>query len=285
MKTAKVTALDFGSSLLEAVKLISIGMIELLNNTNNLINSLLKLKGLQGQSWGDWFKHIAGLTPGSGAKRDLLGMMQDKPLVPIKTDKTEKFFNDQINKLDILKREAAKPLEFGPPKNLMGPALDNLVPKVNDAKDAFKDLNDEINRKEPPKWEKFLADNLTPLQIYQNELKKLSALLDPTEGPNGLKAFAIGSAAAIKKLKDATGLGGPQQFASAVQAGSAAEFQVKVDEMGKAKNVQEEIRQLMEAAAEVEAQQLEAAREIAAAIDRLPAQMPRPQQIAVALNP
>jgi len=285
MKTAKVTALDFGSSLLEAVKLISIGMIELLNNTNNLIHSLLKLKGLQGQSWGDWFKHIAGLTPGSGAKRDLLGMMQDKPLVPIKTDKTEKFFNDQINKLDILKREAAKPLEFGPPKNLMGPALDNLVPKVNDAKDAFKDLNDEINRKEPPKWEKFLADNLTPLQIYQNELKKLSALLDPTEGPNGLKAFAIGSAAAIKKLKDATGLGGPQQFASAVQAGSAAEFQVRVDEMGKAKNVQEEIRQLMEAAAEMEQQQLIAAQEIATAIQNLPGLMPRPQQIAVALNP
>lgn len=285
MKTGKTAALDFGSALLEAVKLISIGMIELLNNTNNLIHSLLKLKGLQGQSWGDWFKHIAGLTPGSGAKRDLLAMIQDKPVVPIKTDKTEKFFNDQINKLDILKREAAKPLEFGPPKNLMGPALDNLVPKVNDAKDAFKDLNDEINRKEPPKWEKFLADNLTPLQIYQNELKKLSALLDPTEGPNGLKAFAIGSAAAIKKLKDATGLGGPQQFASAVQAGSAAEFQVKVDEMGKAKNVQEEIRQLMEAAAEVEAQQLEAAREIAEAIKNLPAAMPRPQAIAVALNP
>ena len=285
MKTGKTAALDFGSALLEAVKLISIGMIELLNNTNNLIHSLLKLKGLQGQSWGDWFKHLAGLDPHSGAKRQLLGMMQDKPLVPIKTDKTEKFFNDQINKLDILKREAAKPLEFGPPKNLMGPALDNLVPKINDAKDAFKDLNDEINRKEPPKWEKFLADNLTPLQIYQNELKKLNGLLDPAEGPNGLKAFAIGSAAAIAKLKQATGLGGPQQFASAVQAGSAAEFQVKVDEMGKGKNVQEEIRQLMEAAAEVEAQQLEAAREIAEAIKNLPAAMPKPQAIAVALNP
>lgn len=285
MKTGKTAALDFGSALLEAVKLISIGMIELLNNTNNLIHSLLKLKGLQGQSWGDWFKHLAGLDPHSGAKRQLLGMMQDKPLVPIKTDKTEKFFNDQINKLDILKREAAKPLEFGPPKNLMGPALDNLVPKINDAKDAFKDLNDEINRKEPPKWEKFLADNLTPLQIYQNELKKLNGLLDPAEGPNGLKAFAIGSAAAIAKLKQATGLGGPQQFASAVQAGSAAEFQVRVDEMGKAKNVQEEIRQLMEAAAEVEAQQLEAAREIAEAIKNLPAAMPKPQAIAVALNP
>ena len=352
MKSAKIAALEFGSSLLESVKLISIGMIELLNNTKELIHSLMKLKGLQGQSWGDWFKHIAGLTPGSGAKRDLLAMMQDKPVVPISTDKVEKFFNDQINKLDILKREAAKPLEFGPPKNLMDPnqmekpkselrelvdfykansfglqpgvdqgdwarniermekipglakifnesknegneklfplmdqLLDKLEPKVKNLNDAFKDLNDEINRKEPPKWEKFLADNLTPLQIYQNELKKLSALLDPTQGPNGLKAFAIGSAAAIKKLKDATGLGGPQQFASAVQAGSAAEFQVKVDEMGKGKNVQEEIRQLMEAAAEVEAQQLEAAREIAEAIKNLPAAMPRPQAIAVALNP
>lgn len=352
MKTAKIAALEFGSSLLESVKLISIGMIELLNNTKELIHSLMKLKGIQGQSWGDWFKHLAGLDPHSGAKRQLLGMMQDKPVVPISTDKVEKFFNDQINKLDALKREAAKPIEFGPPKSLMGgdplekpkselrelvefykanaeglqdnvgekeffekvgrlrnssqemakildrgdifnkekvplldAMLDKLEPKVKNAADAFKDLNDEINRKEPPKWEKFLADNLTPLQIYQNELKKLNGLLDPAEGPNGLKAFALGSANAIAKLKQATGLGGPQQFASAVQAGSAAEFQVKVDEMGKAKNVQEEIRQLMEAAAEVEAQQLEAAREIAEAIKNLPAAMPKPQAIAVALNP
>jgi hypothetical protein len=98
-------------------------------------------------------------------------------------------------------------------------------------------------------------------------------------------AFALGSANAIAKLKQATGLGGPQQFASAVQAGSAAEFQVRVDEMGKAKNVQEEIRQLMEAAAEMEQQQLIAAQEIATAIQNLPGLMPKPQAIAVALNP
>lgn len=145
-------------------------------------------------------------------------------------------------------------------------------------------INDMPLIQEAPKWQKFLDENLGPLKIYQNEIEKLN-MLSADGSAQGLKAFAIGSAAAIKKLKDATGLGGPQQFASAVQAGSAAEFQVRVDEMGKAKNVQEEIRQLMEAAAEVEAQQLEAAREIAAAIDRLPAQMPRPQQIAVALNP
>jgi hypothetical protein len=150
----------------------------------------------------------------------------------------------------------------------------------------WQQLSDQVQkpmRIEEPGWKKFFADNITPLQQYENEVAKLRGMLK--EGPQGVMAFALGSAAAIKKLKDATGLGGPQQFASAVQAGSAAEFQVKVDEMGKAKNVQEEIRQLMEAAAEVEAQQLEAAREIAAAIDRLPAQMPRPQQIAVAVNP
>lgn len=147
-------------------------------------------------------------------------------------------------------------------------------------------LSDEVQkpmRIEEPGWKKFFADNITPLQQYENEVAKLRTMLDGSK--EGAMAFALGSANAIKKLKDATGLGGPQQFASAVQAGSAAEFQVKVDEMGKAKNVQEEIRQLMEAAAEVEAQQLEAAREIAAAIDRLPAQMPRPQAIAVAVNP
>jgi tape measure domain-containing protein len=150
----------------------------------------------------------------------------------------------------------------------------------------WQQLSDEVQkpmRIEEPGWKKFFADNITPLQQYENEVAKLKGMLN--EGPEGVRAFALGSANAIAKLKQATGLGGPQQFASAVQAGSAAEFQVKVDEMGKGKNVQEEIRQLMEAAAEIEAQQLEAAREIAAAIDRLPALMPRPQQIAVALNP
>jgi hypothetical protein len=354
MKSAKMAAIDFGSSLLETVKLVIIGLTEIINSFNELIDTIKNFKPRVVDAVIK-FKPLGKDTPGLDLleKNNPVIHQPFPPFVPIKTDKTEKFFNDQINKLDILKREAAKPLEFGPPKNLMDPnqmekpkselrelidfykanvnaiqnnvgakewsekvgrlrnfnqeitkifddnrdkkssdkfplldnVLEKLEPKVKNLNDAFKDLNDEINRKEPPKWEKFLADNLTPLQIYQNELKKLSALLDPTQGPNGLKAFAIGSAAAIKKLKDATGLGGPQQFASAVQAGSAAEFQVKVDEMGKGKNVQEEIRQLMEAAAEVEAQQLEAAREIAEAIKNLPAAMPRPQQIAVALNP
>jgi hypothetical protein len=145
-------------------------------------------------------------------------------------------------------------------------------------------INDMPLIQEAPKWQKFLDENLSPLQTYQNEIAKLNMLLADGSA-QGLQAFALGSANAIAKLKQATGLGGPQQFASAVQAGSAAEFQVRVDEMGKAKNVQEEIRQLMEAAAEVEAQQLEAAREIATAIQNLPGLMPRPQAIAVAVNP
>ena len=150
----------------------------------------------------------------------------------------------------------------------------------------WQKLSDEVQkpmRIEEPGWKKFFADNITPLQQYENEVAKLRTMLDGSK--EGAMAFALGSANAIAKLKQATGLGGPQQFASAVQAGSAAEFQVRVDEMGKAKNVQEEIRQLMEAAAEVEAQQLEAAREIAEAIKNLPAAMPRPQAIAVAVNP
>jgi hypothetical protein len=351
MKSAKMAAIDFGSSLLETVKLVIIGLTEIINSFNELIDTIKNFKPRVVDAVIK-FKPLGKDTPGLDLleKNNPVIHQPFPPFVPIKTDKTEKFFNDQINKLDILKREAAKPLEFGPPKNLMDPnqmekpkselrelvewykvnsnhaapgvdgkawfekfkqlrdfnqetktmfdekfvherfplldqMLEKLEPKVKNLNDAFKDLNDEINRKEPPKWEKFLADNLTPLQIYQNELKKLSALLDPTQGPNGLKAFAIGSAAAIKKLKDATGLGGPQQFASAVQAGSAAEFQVRVDEMGKAKNVQEEIRQLMEGAAEVEAQQLQAAKEIGAILEKGFANMPRPQAIAVALNP
>ena len=41
----------------------------------------------------------------------------------------------------------------------------------------------------------------------------------------------------------------------------------------------------MEAAAEMEQQQLIAAQEIATAIQNLPANMPRPQAFAVAVNP
>ena len=145
-------------------------------------------------------------------------------------------------------------------------------------------INDMPLIQEAPRWQKFLDENLSPLQTYQNEIAKLNMLLADGSA-QGLQAFALGSANAIAKLKQATGLGGPQQFASAVQAGSAAEFQVRVDEMGKAKNVQEEIRQLMEAAAEMEQQQLIAAQEIATAIQNLPANMPRPQAFAVAVNP
>ena len=145
-------------------------------------------------------------------------------------------------------------------------------------------INDMPLIQEAPRWQKFLDENLSPLQTYQNEIAKLNMLLADGSA-QGLQAFALGSANAIAKLKQATGLGGPQQFASAVQAGSAAEFQVQVDEMGKAKNVQEEIRQLMEAAAEMEQQQLIAAQEIATAIQNLPGLMPRPQAFAVAVNP
>ena len=159
--------------------------------------------------------------------------------------------------------------------------------ELADFEKQWEELNANLNKPlldERPLWKKFLDDNLTPLQTYQNEIEKLKMLLADGSA-QGLQAFALGSATAIAKLKQATGLGGPQQFASAVQAGSAAEFQVRVDEMGKAKNVQEEIRQLMEAAAEMEQQQLIAAQEIATAIQNLPANMPRPQAFAVAVNP
>ena len=150
----------------------------------------------------------------------------------------------------------------------------------------WQQLSDQVQkpmRIEEPGWKKFFADNITPLQQYQNEVAKLRGMLDGSK--EGAMAFALGSANAIAKLKQATGLGGPQQFASAVQAGSAAEFQVRVDEMGKAKNVQEEIKQLMEAAKEMDAQQLKAALDIAAVLDKGFANMPKPQAIAVALNP
>ena len=150
----------------------------------------------------------------------------------------------------------------------------------------WQQLSDQVQkpmRIEEPGWKKFFADNITPLQQYENEVAKLRTMLDGSK--EGAMAFALGSANAIAKLKQATGLGGPQQFASAVQAGSAAEFQVRVDEMGKAKNVQEEIKQLMEAAKEMDAQQLKAALDIGVVLEKGFANMPRPQAIAVAVNP
>ena len=271
MKTTKIAVLDFGKSLLETVKLLSVGLIELINQFRELFHNAQKLAGLKGQSWGDWLKHLMGLDPGSGGLRQFLADQQNKPFVPINTDKSDKFFEDQINKLDGLKREAAKPILFGPPKSLMGPETEGNIKKVGD---AFAKLNEEIKRVEPPKWEKFLAENMSPLQVFEGELARLNLMLDGTE--QGFQAFAIGSANALKKLKESTGLG-EVKFAAAITAGSAEDFKATLDAQNQNVDVQQQIREVLAAAAEVQKKQLNAQIEIAQAIKNQ--RMPKPVNV------
>lgn len=174
-----------------------------------------------------------------------------------------------------------KPLEnLGPLPNLK-PLIDDIE-NLNNQFDPFAEnarkFEEAINNinilPETPKWKKFLDDNLTPLQIYENELERLNLMLDGTE--QGFQAFAIGSANAIKKLKEATGLG-EVKFAAAITAGSAEDFKATLDAQNQNVDVQQQIREIMAAAAEVQKKQLNAQIEIAQAIRNQ--RMPKPVNV------
>ena len=117
---------------------------------------------------------------------------------------------------------------------------------------------------ELPKWQKFMDENKTPLQAYQAEIEKLNMMLDGSE--EGFQAFAIGSANALQKLKQATGLGGEQKFASAITKGSAEDFKATLDAQNQNVDVQQQIRDLMEQAAIIQQAQLDAQIQMAQAI-------------------
>lgn len=173
----------------------------------------------------------------------------------------------------------------------MDNAIDQLGPIPNLAQDNFlKDLEkaikasgesiaaelDRVNNlplmQEAPKWQKFLDENLTPLQQYQREIEKLNMLMDGSE--QGFQAFAIGSSNALQKLKQSTGMGGEPKFASAITKGSAEDFKATLDAQNKNKDVNQEIKELMQVAAEIQQQQLDAQIAIAQAIKaQAPAQV------------
>ena len=132
----------------------------------------------------------------------------------------------------------------------------------------WAELNANVNKPlldERPLWQKFLDENLTPLQIYQNEIEKLNDLMKDGSA-QGFQAFAIGSAGALAKLKSSMGITGEQKFASAITRGSAEDFKATIDMQSKNKDVQQEIKELMALANQMQAEQLAEQKKIAAAI-------------------
>jgi tape measure domain-containing protein len=126
-------------------------------------------------------------------------------------------------------------------------------------------INDMPLIQEAPRWQKFLDENLSPLQTYQNEIEKLNMLMaDGSE--QGFQAFAIGSAGALAKLKSSMGVSAEPKFASAITRGSAEDFKATIDMQSKNKDVQQEIKELMALANQLQQEQLEAQQAIARAI-------------------
>ena len=142
--------------------------------------------------------------------------------------------------------------------------MQEIEDRARSANEMVEDFMGASLRSERPPWEKFLAENLTPLQIYENEIKKLNLMLDGSA--EGARAFAMGGASALEKLKSATGLGGPTQYASAITKGSAEDFKATLEAQEKRVDVQTQIKQIMEAANEIQMQQLKEQQAIAAAI-------------------
>jgi len=139
--------------------------------------------------------------------------------------------------------------------------------ELADFEKQWEELNANLNKPlldERPLWQKFLDENLTPLQTYQNEIAKLNMMLDGSE--QGFQAFAIGSSGALAKLKSSMGISGEQKFASAITRGSAEDFKATIDMQSKTKDVQQEIKELMALANQLQQEQLEAQQAIARAI-------------------
>jgi hypothetical protein len=140
--------------------------------------------------------------------------------------------------------------------------------EVADFDRQWEELNANLNKPlldERPLWKKFLDENLSPLQTYQNEIEKLNMLMaDGSE--QGFQAFAIGSAGALAKLKSSMGVSAEPKFASAITRGSAEDFKATIDAQNKNKDVQQEIKELMALANQMQAEQLAEQKKIAAAI-------------------
>lgn len=185
--------------------------------------------------------------------------------------------NSAANQLGKLNDEMQNTLHWSaqlPKDNLFtgtGGSFQSDLEAMNEELKAFDEQWNELANAKPlmlelPKWQKFLDENKTPLQIYENELERLNLMLDGTE--QGFQAFAIGSANAIKKLKEATGLG-EVKFAAAITAGSAEDFKATLDAQNQNVDVQQQIREIMAQAAVIQQAQLNAQIQIAQGIQNL----------------
>lgn len=300
LSDAKAGAVEFSLVFVEASKSIVDGIKNIYSSMNDLLNLTKDL--------GNWFKQLGGVMndqltatskflikiPEDPALKKFLeerkklleqkGLQNQNNLNPKADFNTDKMFNDTLAKLNEMKskftdQKAEKELNsildemFGKTERNADQAVNKLDEIGKAGKKAADDLNKlqdqlKIKREEPKLSEKFLAENLTALQIYEKEIVRLNQML--AEGAQGELAFAMGSAAAIKKLKEATGLSSELKFAGAITKGSEADFKATLDGMGQNLDVQQQIRETLEAARKLQEQQLEAQKEIAAAIKAMP---------------
>lgn len=300
LSDAKAGAIEFGVVFVEASKSIVDGIKNIYSSMNDLLNLTKK--------FGDWFKQLGGVMNDqlTATSKFLIKIPEDPALKKFLDERknilegkelqnknklnqnqelnSDKIFNDTLKKLNDIKnkladQKAEKDLNsyldemFGKTEQNADKAVNKLDEIGKAGKKAADDLNKlqnqlNIKREEPKFSEKFLAENLTALQIYEKEILRLNQML--AEGAQGELAFAMGSASALKKLKDATGLGGETKFAGAITKGSEADYKATLDAMGQNVDVQQQIKETLEAARQLQEQQLQAQKDIATAILAMP---------------
>jgi len=282
LKSAKLAAIDFSLVVMDMAKVIVNALMDVAKKFEDV--DAIARKSNKFWTWikGNFSAQAQMELKAMDAIDQAIQEKNAKNQQPNKGQQVDNFFKTQTDRLNAVKSQIENEkinaeidlylnLMLGDPKQK---ALDELKPKLDGVGDAAKKaaekmeglnkaFNKDIKREEPKLSEKFLAENLTALQIYEKEIVRLNQML--AEGAQGELAFALGSAAAIKKLKEATGLG-EIKFAAAITQGSAEDFKATLDAQNNSVDVQQQIRELMQSARDLQEEQLKAQKEIAAAI-------------------
>lgn len=282
LKSAKLAAIDFSLVVMDMAKVIVNALMDVAKKFEDV--DAIARKSNKFWTWikGNFSAQAQMELKAMDAIDQAIQEKNAKNQQPNKGQQVDNFFKNQTDRLNAVKSQIENEkinaeidlylnLMLGDPKQK---ALDELKPKLDGVGDAAKKaaekmeglnkaFNKDIKREEPKLSEKFLAENLTALQIYEKEIVRLNQML--AEGAQGELAFAMGSAAAIKKLKEATGLG-EIKFAAAITKGSAEDFKATLDAQNNSVDVQQQIRELMQSARDLQEEQLKAQKEIAAAI-------------------
>lgn len=299
---ARLAALDFGMEVLEGARAAKTALVEVYNQVKKIVDlivenaALLDVQGALAPASGLASNLAAqAVANGSLASTPALDDLGNPPL-PAPPAPPEDFFAAQIERmkrqrekieaqrLDIkvdywlnamLGEESADFAGITDQLEGMGEAARLAAEEAENFWDMLNPT--QVQRLEEAPWKKFLAENLTPLQQYQNEINKLNLMLDGSA--EGETAFAMGSATALKKLKEQTGLGGEVKFVTAITQGSVEDFKATLDAQNQKVDVQQQIREIMEAARRLQEEQLAAQKEIAAAIRAQ--RLPKPMVVAV----